>query len=292
MKPNVIAMINQKGGVGKTSTCMHLTTPFVELGKRVLLVDMDPQANLTQGIFGSAETESLHPSVTIAAVFSDDQDPDPKTLVQKTHIEGVDIVPGSWHLNDYDYPQASTHGEYQFSLRNFLGEIEGDYDIVLIDCRPSLNLLSWNALLASTHLMVPFQPEDYGAQGIVYIQRCVDQVVAGPNPKLRLLGYLLTKVARRSLHRTFETILRNFYGEDVFENMVMDATQYPEAVSHHLPVGVYKKKSKQAQAMRDLATEVLMRVEEVKSRSPRFLYMGNRSTPNQDVVTEPIRKVG
>jgi chromosome partitioning protein len=140
--------------------------------------------------------------------------------------------------------------------------------------------------------MVPFQPEDYGAQGIVYIQKCVDAVVAGPNPRLRLLGYLLTKVARRSLHRTFETILRNFYGEDVFETMVMDATQYPEAVSHHLPIGLYKKKSKQAQTMRDLAAEVLERVEEAKRQPPRFLCMGNRNNPVQSQVSEPIRKVG
>jgi chromosome partitioning protein len=138
--------------------------------------------------------------------------------------------------------------------------------------------------------MVPFQPEDYGAQGIVYIQRCVDQVVSSANPRLRLLGYLLTKVARRSLHRTFETILRNFYGDDVFQNVVMDATQYPEAVSHHLPVGVYKKKSKQAQAMRDLAAEVLLRVEQSKNTAHRFLSMGTQN--GSEVGTKPMRKVG
>lgn len=292
-EPITIAMINQKGGVGKTSTCFHLTTSLVERGQRVLLVDFDPQANLTRGIIGAQDAEAIPVERTAAALFSDTLDPDPDDLLLETPYPGIHLLPGSWEINNYDYPNPTDHGNYQYCLREFLGEVQDRFDVILIDCRPSLNLLSWNALLASEFVVVPFQPEDYGAQGIVFIQQVIDQAIAGPNPRLRLLGYLLNKVTRRSLHKTFESVLRNYYGDDVFEVTIPDAAQFPEAVSHRLPIGLYKKRGKPVDAMRAVTTEIFERVDRVRKAQPRFLYMGNRTGSGRSSSSNPnLRQAG
>ena len=273
--PIVISVINQKGGVGKTSTCQHLTSPFVDRGWKVLLCDMDPQANLTQGFFGAKQTHAVDPNETVAALFQDALDPEPEDLIISTPVKGVSLVRGCFDLNHFDYPKPEDQGEYQFSLREFVEEVRDDFDVILIDCRPTLNLLSWNALLASEFVLVPFQPEDYGVQGVVHIQQIIDQAIAGANPKLRLLGYLLNKVTRRSIHKTFEAILRNMYNEDVFSVTIPDNTHFPEAVSHQLPVGRYKKRGKAVEAMNTLAEEILDRVARVRNAPVTFLYPGN-----------------
>lgn len=293
--PLIIAVLNMKGGVGKTSICHHLTAPLLEMGNRVLLVDLDPQANLTAGLFGAETVERFPIQRTVAALFDDRLDPLPEEVITETKIEGVSIVPGAWSLSDYDYPKPAEHGDRQYAVQSFLDEVRGEFDVVLLDCRPSLQLLSWNALLAAEFVLVPFQPEDYGAQGIVHIQRIIDQALAGYNQRLRLLGYLLNKVARRSVHKTFETILRTYYGEDVFQVTVPDSTHFPEAVSHHQPVGHYKKRSKASQSVRDLAAEVFERVGRIRQAPPRYLYPGNRMGTDANVGVsqqELIRKVG
>jgi len=289
--PIIISVINQKGGVGKTSTCQHLSAPLVDRDLRVLLVDMDPQANLTQGFFGSQQTANLAWQQTVASLFVDDLDPEPDDLIVSTPVAGVSIVPGSWELNKFDFPQPTLQGDYQLSLRFFVEEVKDAFDVILIDCRPTLNLLSWNALLASEFVLVPFQPEDYGVQGVVHIQQIIDEAIAGPNPKLRLLGYLLNKVTRRSLHKTFESVLRNYYCDDVFTVTIPDATHYPEAVSHRLPVGRYKKRGKAVESMNMLCEELLTRVKRIREQPPTYLYPGNKNGTDTTVDT-PQHELG
>ncbi len=165
--PITVAMLNRKGGCGKTSTCHHLAGAFAKDGLRVLLVDMDPQASLTQGLFGPQATEALPDRSTVVGLFDDSFDPDPDALIKPTPFERISLVPGSNALDDYNVPRPQDTGEIQLTLRRFLKEARDSFDVALIDCPPNLSLCSWAAaLLAADSVVVPVQAEDYrGSRG-------------------------------------------------------------------------------------------------------------------------------
>src|SRR5690242_10906836 len=149
----------------------------------------------------------------------------------------------------------------QTCLRTFLADVARGYDLVLIDCPPNLHLCSWAALVASDYLVVPLQPEDYGAQGIAEVQAAMARVVAGPNPALELLGFVLTMVSpRRAIHQLYEERLRSAYGGDVFAARVPEAADFVEAVARRLPIARHKPKGASAKAMKALADELEARV--------------------------------
>lgn len=256
----VITLLNQKGGVGKSSTCHHLAGTLAQLGRRVLLVDNDPQSSLTQGLWGPTAARALDFSETMAAVYSGEAFAD--QVVKPSGVDGVDLVAGSRAVNDWNLPRPfEAPYEAQVSLREFLDPIRDGYDFVLIDCPPNLCLCSWAALVASDSLIVPLQAEDYGAQGIMDVQDSVALVTDGPNPDLRLLGYLITMFnPRKTVHRMYETRLRELYGAEVFTTMVPYAADYPEAIAYRKPVALYKPKGAAAKAIRELADEVTERL--------------------------------
>src|SRR3954451_8449930 len=143
----VITALNQKGGVGKTSTCYHLAGTLALAGRRVLLVDNDPQASLTQGFLGPQATRQLDPSESIASVYT--QDALVASVIRPAGVPGVDLLPGSRHATDFNLPSPhAADWSTQTALRDFLGEVAG-YDVILIDCPPNLHLCSWAALVAS-----------------------------------------------------------------------------------------------------------------------------------------------
>jgi chromosome partitioning protein len=254
-------MLNQKGGVGKTSTCHHLAGTLALMGRRVLLVDNDPQASLTQGFWGPVATAALDPATTVAALYAGDE-PFPEQVIRPTGILGVDLLPGSRVATDFNVPRPhEADAAAQACLRSFLAEVAGGYDLVMIDCPPNLHLCSWAALVASDALIVPLQPEDYGAQGIIDVQESIALVAGGPNPALRLLGYLITMhVGRKSIHKLYEEQLRSEYGALVFDAKVPHAAEFPEAIAHRKPVALYKPRGAAAKAVRELAEEVLERI--------------------------------
>jgi chromosome partitioning protein len=256
-----ITILNQKGGVGKTSACHHLSGTLAKLGRHVLLVDNDPQASLTQGFWGPAASKALDPGETIAAIYRGDH-PYPEQVIRPTGIEGIDLVPGSRAATRYNVPEPQeADPQLQTLLRDFLVEAHGAYDLVLIDCPPNLHLASWSALTASDHLIVPLQPEDYGAQGLSDVLDSLDMVRATTNPGLNLLGYLLTMVSRKSIHQVYEARLRALYGPAVFDARIPEAVDYAEAIARRQPVGVYKPRSAAALAIRALVDELLARLE-------------------------------
>src|SRR3954454_3014878 len=216
----VITLLNQKGGVGKTSTCHHLAGTLAQSGRRVLLVDNDPQSSLSQGLWGPSAARALDPAETLAAVYSGDVFPE--QVVRPSGVPGVDLVAGSRAVNDWNLPRPfEAPYESQACIREFLAPLRAGYDFVLIDCPPNLCLCSWAALVASDALVVPLQAEDYGAQGIMDVQDSVALVTAGPNPELRLLGYLITMFnPRKTVHRMYEQRLRELYGADVFAAVI------------------------------------------------------------------------
>jgi chromosome partitioning protein len=257
----VVAFLNRKGGVGKTSCCHHLAGCYAKAGRRVLLVDADPQASLTHGFWGPRRTETLAKEETLASLFEDDLDPTPERLIFQTTVEGVSLLPSSAHLDACNLPVSRDEAPLQLALRDFLDEVRGAFDVILIDCPPNLYLCSWNALLAADFVVVPFQPEDYGSQGVSAIQVAILKARDRLNPRLRLLGYLLTMVQNRlGLHAAFERQLRQLYGTDVFETRIPRAKDFAEAVSARVPITTWRPQSTGARAISDLAAEIERRV--------------------------------
>lgn len=246
------------------------------MGLRVLLVDMDPQASLTQGFFGPSATESLPRQKTILSVFDDSLDPDPDKVLLPTPCEGITLLAGANELDDYNRPKPTEEGSLQTALRAFLAEVEDRFDVVLIDCPPNLHLCSWNALLAADFVMVPLQAEDFGAQGITHIQRAIDLALMKYNPRLRMLGYLVTLRQRLSIHDAYEKQLRDLYGGLVFDAAFPSKKDYKEAIAERAPIHFLRPKCAAAKDVAAIANEILRRIPEARSRPPEFLHFENR----------------
>lgn len=265
----VVTMLNQKGGVGKTSTCHHLAGTLARAGRRVLLVDNDPQASLTQGFWGPVATAGLDPSGTIAAIYAGDE-PFPEQVIRPSGVEGVDLVPGSRLATDYNVPRPDrADPAAQACLRAFLADVAGGYDLTLIDCPPNLHLCSWAALVASTHLLIPTQPEDYGAQGLGPVQESADMVAAGPNPEIALAGFLVTMFnARLAIHKLYDQLLRDQYGAAVLTARIPYAADFKEAIARRQPIAQYKPRGASAKAIQALADELLSRIADAPGITP------------------------
>jgi chromosome partitioning protein len=251
-----VTLLNQKGGVGKTSTTFHLGGTLAKLGRRVLVIDIDPQATLTQAVFGSDAAYGMDPSRTIAAVLRGD-DPTPERVIRPTPFANLDILPGSGSAKPFNVPEAHLESRVDRTcLRPLLAEVANRYDYVLLDPPPNLHLCSWVALAASHAVLIPMQPEDPGAQGIRDVHDSVRTVREADNPGLRILGYLPTMFKKSlAIHAFYDGQLRELYGELVFAVRVPDAADFKEAFSGRKPVSHHKPKGAAASAIRDLATE-------------------------------------
>lgn len=267
--------LNRKGGVGKTSTTHHLGGTFAAAGKQTLLIDMDSQFSLTQGLLGAKTALSLPPADTVTALFDDAHDPDPERLIRPTQFERLSIVPSGTSLNRFNLPEPQTYRDLQNALALFVAEVRHRFDVILIDCPPTLNLSSWAALLASDFVVVPLQPEDYGSQGIIHVKQMIDQATNSANPRLRLLGYLLTMVRPRlGIHLAYRQQLEAQYGRQVFAADVPDLTHFKEAITVQTPIAQYKPKSPAAKAVRALADEIVARAN--AARFPREIEAERR----------------
>jgi chromosome partitioning protein len=269
-------MVNRKGGCAKTGTCHQLSGCFAKMGLKVLLVDMDPQASLTQGFFGPAGTEAIPRQRTILSLFDDSLDPDPEKVLLPSPCAGITILPGANGLDDFNRPKPTEAGQLQTSLRSFLKEVEGQFDVTLIDCPPNLHLCSWNALLASDFVMVPLQAEDFGAQGITHIQRAIDLALSKYNPQLRMLGYLVTLRQRLAIHDAYEKQLRSLYGELVFDAAFPLKKDFKEAIAERSPIHFLKPRCAAAKDVNAIADEILRRIPIARSKPPEFLHLENR----------------
>lgn len=258
----VVTMLNQKGGVGKTSTCHHLAGVLANSGRRVLLVDNDPQASLTQGFYGPDGMRHIDPESSVAALYNPELSAIPDRIIHQTGFENISLVPGSESLGVFNITPTKEWSLSERGMADFLDEVRDNFDIVLIDCPPNLYLCSWASLIASDHIVVPLQAEDYGAQGLGPVQRSVMAVRSGPNPRLNLLGYLITMFDKRlGIHLAYETALRNMYGADVFASAFPLAKDFKEAVASRQPISHYKPKAASAKAAKLVADELMNRIE-------------------------------
>jgi chromosome partitioning protein len=259
------ALVNAKGGVGKTSSCHHIGGMLARAGRRVLLLDNDPQASLTQGLWGPDAMRSVPKASSIAALYDPDLEAIPEAIIRPTGLDNLWLVPGSEHLTRSNQTPPETWGPSQGGIREFVAEAGEGFDVVLIDCAPNIHLCSWAALTAADAVVVPLQAEDYGSQGLAPIQSAIAGVQAGPNPALRLAGYLFTMFDKRlAIHLAYEIRLRAMYGEDVFANAFPLAKDFKEAVAARQPISHYKPKSAAAKATKAVADELLERGEKIR----------------------------
>jgi len=261
----IVALLNRKGGVGKTSTTHHLAGSLARRGLRVLAVDLDPQASLTQGLLGPAAAAAVPPSASVAAAFLDG---DAAAHVRPVRFGGwarhpawgFDLIPGSHAAADHNTARPDSAGAEQLALRDYLGPIAGGYDAVLVDCPPNLQLLSRAAVAAADGVVVPLQPEDYGAQGIAAVAAEVERVRRGANPGVRLAGYLLTMVSRNALHAAYTSELRRIHGAKVFAAEVPRAVVFVEAVVARSPLAAFRPNCAGAKAIDAVGVELLARL--------------------------------
>ena len=251
--PKIIAVVNQKGGVGKTTTTINLGAALVENGFRVLLIDIDPQGNASTGL--GIEKDQL--GMTTYDLLLDDaliQD-----VVQSTGIDGLWIAPATTDLSSADIEMVANEKRNHL-LHDALRQVEMDtfkFDFVLIHCPPSLSLLTVNALVAAHSVLVPLQSEFYALEGLSQLLKTIREVRQSVNKELRIEGIVLTMYdSRNNLSRQVEADARENLGELVFRTVIPRNVRVSEAPSYALPVLEYDSASKGSQAYRSLAREL------------------------------------
>jgi len=253
-RPTVIAVTNQKGGVGKTTTTVNLAYCLAKAGKNVLLIDFDPQGNATSGL--GIEKDKLERS--ILDVIQGDI---PMTAaILPTSTKHLSLVPATPQLANAEVELAKA--EHRFTrLRSALENLD-EYDIILIDSPPSLSLLTVNGLIAAKYILLPVQAEFYAMEGLGQLLETMQLVRKGLNPTLELVGVLVTMMDSRTTlaNQVYGEIKKHFPGK-VFETTIPRNVRIAEAPSHGVPVGAYDRWSKGARAYKALAKEVLNRVE-------------------------------
>ena len=248
----IIAVANQKGGVGKTTTSVNLSAALAGIGSRVLLIDLDPQGNATMG--SGVDKYGLNSSIYEWLMGEARLD----QVCRKT-VAGYDLLPANIDLT------AAEVGLMQKERREFVmteafSQQPSRFDYIIIDCPPSLNILTVNALVAATGVLVPMQCEYYALEGLSALLDTVEGIRAGANPKLQIEGLLRTRYdARNSLSRDVSRQLIQYFGDKVYRTVVPRNVRLAEAPSHGLPVTIYDRGSRGSLAYQALASEMRKR---------------------------------
>ncbi len=250
----VISMCNQKGGVGKTTTTISLGAALAETGRRVLLLDFDPQGSMTVGLgYNAHEIEQSIYHVLM------DREMSLKDIILPTTVEGLDLAPANIDLSAAEMRLVTEVGREQV-LARALNTVKHDYDVVLIDCQPSLGLLTVNALTASTGVIIPLECEYFALRGVALLNETIEKVRDRTNFDLKVIGLLGTMFDGRTLHgREVLQTLVDGWGDLVFHTVIRRTVKFSDATVAGEPITEYASTSPGAEAYRQLAREVLHR---------------------------------
>lgn len=251
----IVAVVNQKGGVGKTTTAVNICAALGDKGKKVLLVDLDPQGNATSG-YGIAKKNL---EVTTYDVIMGNVRPG--EAIVKTDYKNVSIIPSTAELAEAEMHLLSVD-QRNHQLKKALLQIKDDYDIIIIDCLPSLGVLAVNALVASDKFIVPMQCEHYSLEGLAQLLSTVKKVKKVANKTLTLMGIAFTMLDKRLIqsNEIMRDIKKNFPPSAVFNTIIPRNVRISEAPSHGMPIMYYDKTSKGAEAYNRLAAEIIKKL--------------------------------
>jgi chromosome partitioning protein len=247
----ILAIANQKGGVGKTTTTVNLAACLSDLKQRVLLVDLDPQGNATMG--SGLEKNDL--SSSIYDVLA--QGASAKQCIQRSDVAGFDLLPANGDLTAAEVELLDSD-KRERCLKEALSEVAGEYDFVLIDCPPSLNMLTLNALVAANGIIITMQCEYYALEGLSALLNTVGKVASSINPNIRIEGILRTMYdPRNGLTRDVSSQLLSHFSDKVYRTVIPRNVRLAEAPSHGLPIVRYDRSSRGSAAYQALAQEIM-----------------------------------
>jgi chromosome partitioning protein len=249
----IIAMCNQKGGVGKTTTSINMSAALAEYGRKVLLVDFDPQGALSAGLGVNA-----HDATTIYDLMLD-RNIDAKSAIQRTEVPNLDVIPANIELSAAEMKLVNEIAREQI-LAKILKQVADDYDVIIVDCQPSLGLLTVNALTAAHGVIIPLATEFFALRGVAILEDIISKVKEGLNPALQLDGILATMFDPRTLHsREVLERLHDAFGEKVFRSVINRTVKFPDATVAQSPITVFAPDSEAASSYRTVARELVSR---------------------------------
>lgn len=247
----IVAVANQKGGVGKTTTSVNLSAAIAIQGKSVLLIDLDPQGNATSGV--GIDPRSLQKSIYTCLIGQ----AKPEEVVQSTDIKGLSVIPANSDLAGAEVELVGLDGREHY-LREAIQSIQADYDVIILDCPPALGILTINALAAANSVLIPVQCEYYALEGLTRLIESIERVQTLINPNLSIEGIVLTMFdARNSLARQVSEQVRGHFGNKVYQSVIPRNVTLAEAPSYGRPGLLYNMASSGSQAYLSLAKEFL-----------------------------------